>query len=169
MPEMMKKQQYQKKIHNWVPDGDDIASEVSDAFVSIQRVDLEQKAEAHQQQKGYKSYVLKEVANIRIGTERAVNNFCVHARKGCMRDLLPMNKMSIRIDPDDDMSELLHLRSTSGGKSANKQINRLTQNIGSMTAELGCTKLMLRIFWWNLDKDRRLQKVLCLHQGAPRS
>jgi hypothetical protein len=68
--------------------------------------------------------------------------------------------MSVKIDPDDEYSDYLRLASTSQRKAGNKQINRLTRDIGHQTAVRGHMRLWLRITRYNLNKDAKFAKLL---------
>ena len=160
IPMMMKKKNYRKKIINYIPKPDTHAKSIEQAWESIEQRDNELRAECQAQNKPYKSYVRKPFNKLFRGTKHEVENMCVHIRRGCYCYPLPPHEMSIKVDTDDPFSDLLRLASTSQGESGNKQINKVTRDIGQQSAERGHKLSWLRITRFNLDKDKKFAKVL---------
>jgi len=163
---VLKNKKYRKTIYNFIPDGETVALGIEAAFEKIKDLDEQYATDAERNGQPYRKYIIKEVPDKKAGTKKMVDNLVKHARRGCLSDPLPMEQMSIRIDPKDDESELLRLCGTSGGESNNKVTNRLVQNLGIQGPMLAYMKFMLRAYRWNLDKDEKLAKILGI--DAPR-
>jgi hypothetical protein len=76
-----------------------------------------------------------------------------HINKGCYEYPLPPRDMSARIDPANEYSDLIRFASTSQGEAANKQMNKLGQDVTRQGAERSHERLWLRVSRYNLDKD----------------
>jgi len=162
--QVMKSRSYRKTILNGIPGKEELVEAVKSAFTKIHDEDERRALEAAINNKGYRRYFKKEIKDVQIGAKKALENSIKHAEKGCCSDPLPMNEMSVCIDPENPESEKIRLRSTSGGESNNKAINRLVDNIGIQGALLAYMKFLLRAFSWNLAKDLRLCKILGLDE-----
>jgi hypothetical protein len=160
--DMMKEKSYRDRIYNFVPKSKNCITEMRAAFEKILGEDRALKEAAHENKFGYKSYVLKPIAGVRKGTAKAVDNFCHHAEKGCYLDPFPIYDMSKPLDPSELHSKLLRVRGTSAGESANKQCNKLVQDVGSQGADIGHMKLMLRTHRFNLQKDKKCSKLFAI-------
>ena len=89
-----------------------------------------------------------------------------HVRKGCYKDPLPLEQMSICLDSNDQFSNMMRLRSTSQGEAFNRVANSLVAFITAQLAELGDAKLWLHITRSNLAKNELLADFLGI---TPRS
>jgi hypothetical protein len=164
---MMEQRQLKKKVKNYLPSKTVMLNGIDEAFGKIVIEDQRLKNEAVLRGEGYRPYIMKPVTGVRRGTCAEVENMKRHIRQGCLLDHFNVHQMNVAIDPDDEYSDLLRLRSTSQGESFNKQAGRLTTDIGCQTAVRGHKRLWLRIVRFNMDKDKRLFKVLKIEK--PRS
>ena len=91
-----------------------------------------------------------------------MKNFIHHLEKGCYEDPLPPEEMSYPLSApqeDDALVKLGRLRGTSGGESANKQVNSAANKATRLTPRLSEAKILLRVTRLNRDKDERLEYV----------
>lgn len=175
IPVMMKTSKYRKKIFNYIPDKRQLADGVLQCYTNLVADDELKRNEAALKHEGYLSYILKPVTGVRRGTENEVKNMVYHIKRGCYSYPLPPEEMAKRIDPDDEHSDLVRFASTSQGESANKQVNRMVHDVSQQSAIRAHQRLLLRVTRYNLDKDKKLAKVLkieeprslewCLHQA----
>jgi hypothetical protein len=164
---MMQSDKYRNKILNYIPNPQSLAASVEEAYANLVADDDALNVDAQLQGKGYLSYILKPIRGVCRGTKAEIDNMCCHIRKGCYTYPLPPEMMAHKINPEDEYSDLVRFASTSQGEATNKQINRLTKDIGQQGAERGNKRLWLRVTRYNLDKDARLAKLLGLQK--PRS
>jgi hypothetical protein len=157
---MMKIAKYRKKILNFTKPQADIIHGLESAFANVQLEDSRLKAKATMEQKGYKSYVLKEVPGIRLGTQLELENIKSHVRKGCFDDPWGPARMSVSVSGNDDDPEHDRLRGTSGGESFNKVANRLVEDVCRQGADRGNQRLWMRVTHHNLQKDEKHADVL---------
>jgi len=160
IPIMMKSDKYKKKIHNYIPDKKKLAEGMKECYSDLLADEEVKRNDAAHQHKGYLSYVLKPIVGTRRGTQKEVENMVWHINKGCYTYPIPTEEMAQRIDPDDDLSDLVRFASTSQGESANKQVNKMVHDVGQQSAIRAQQRLLLRVTRYNLDKDKRLAKVL---------
>ncbi len=152
--EMLKKSRYTKRMLNYVPGKAEMLEELEEAIATIKIEEDALKQEAESKGDGYVRYLLKEVKGKILGFENTFENMKEHIKKGCYDDPMPPEKMSVCLDPDDVTSEKVRLQ------SFNHQVNNLVKEITRMTATLAHKKLWLRVTRYNLDKDRKLAKLL---------
>lgn len=162
--EMMKKKEYKVKIKNYVPSPSIMISEIHKTVSKIANEDQRLRAEAVARGEGYRSYFLKPVAGIRRGTHNEVKNLEYHVQRLCCADPLPCSEMNVPTDPDDDYPDYLRMRSTSQGEAGNKNTNHLVKDVPRQASERGDKRMWLACTRINLNKDRKLQKVLNIKQ-----
>ena len=107
----------------------------------------------------FKSLILKPVLDLEGVLRRSWDNFLHHhIEKGCYEDPYQIN---YPIDPSNIYSDLHRGRGTSDGECCNKiSTSKLCPDIVKMTTELSHKKVWLRAMQFNLDLDRKLNKVL---------
>jgi hypothetical protein len=82
-----------------------------------------------------------------------------HVQKGCCCDPFPVDEINVAVDPDADYPDYMRLGSTSQGESTNQVINRMTNDIGSQSAQTADKRLWLRFTRLNLAKDLKIRKI----------
>ena len=129
IPVMLRQHKYTSKICNYIPDKTTLETELEAAYSTITEEEEVLAAEAAANGEGYLTYFLRPVTGKRRGTRSELDNMIRHIRKGCYKDPLPPDQMSVPLDPDDMVSDLIRLRSTSQGEAFNKQAGRLVYDV----------------------------------------
>ena len=119
------------------------------------------RAECQAQGTPYKSYVRKSFNKVFRETKHEVDNMCVHIHRGCFCYPLPPHEMSVKIDADDLFLTCCSLHQHLRVNLAASKSTRWPVTLDKQTAERGNKMAWLWITRFNLNKNRKLAKLLC--------
>ena len=161
--EVLRDAKWRKKMYNYTTPITLAVRGCRELWNELEVADQRMRSEAEATGHKYQSYILSPIPGKRRGGNWELENFIRHLEKGCCRDYFPPREMSYPMQPvvqgSNKLVDLGRLRSTGGGESTNKQVNRASNNATRLSAELSDAKILLRITRLNLDKDRRLEHI----------
>lgn len=158
---VVQENEWRKKMYNFTVPKLESSSQCRTLWAKLKVDEERMRQEAERDGRQYQYYILTAVVGKRRGGDLEMKNFIEHLEKGCYEDPLPPEDMSYPLteSKDDSLVKLGRMRGTSGGESANKQVNSARNKATKLSARLSDAKILLRVTRLNHDKDKKLEYV----------